>query len=127
VVDGDLHVDHDAGPRHADVGGGRGLGTGDAGGIGRGARGAGHAPTASPRPVAASSAPSPRPRGAPTACGGARARAGRRAVRVKASTALRSTGELQQPVTTAVTERLDQLGPGGVLRPRVTVSQESSR
>lgn len=58
---------------------------------------------------------------------GARARAGRRAVRVKASTALRSTGELQQPVTTAVTERLDQLGPGGVLRPRVTVSQESSR
>lgn len=57
----------------------------------------------------------------------ARAKAGRRSVRVKASTALRSPGELQQPVTAAVTERLDELGLTGVLRPRVTVSGEASR
>lgn len=57
----------------------------------------------------------------------ARVRAGRRSVRVKASTAMRSTAELDQPVTTAVTERLEELGLTGVLRPRVTVSQESSR
>jgi hypothetical protein len=57
----------------------------------------------------------------------ARARARRRSVRVKAKTALRSTGDLQQPVTAAVTERLDQLGLSRVLRPRVTVSGEKSR
>lgn len=54
-------------------------------------------------------------------------KAGRRAVRVKAATAVRSQHELQQPVTTAVSERLDELGLSGVLRPRVTVSGESSR
>lgn len=57
----------------------------------------------------------------------ARVRARRRSVRVKARTALRSTDDLQQPVTAAVTERLDQLGLAGVLRPRVTVSRESAR
>lgn len=57
----------------------------------------------------------------------ARARARRRSVRVKATTALRATEDLQQPVTAVVTERLDQLGLTGVLRPRVTVSPESSR
>ena len=58
---------------------------------------------------------------------GARARVGRRTARVQASTAVRSSGELQEPVTTVVTERLDELGLTGVLRPRVTVSQESAR
>lgn len=57
----------------------------------------------------------------------ARARVGRRSVRIKATTALRSTGDLQQPVTAAVIERLDQLGLARVLKPRVTVSSESSR
>ncbi len=57
----------------------------------------------------------------------ARVKAGRRAVRVKAATALRSPDELKQPVTTAVTGRLEQLGLDGVLRPRVTVTKESSR
>ena len=56
-----------------------------------------------------------------------RVTAGRRTVRVKAVTALRSTGELQQPVTAAVTGRLEQLGLGGVLRPRVSIKKESSR
>lgn len=57
----------------------------------------------------------------------ARAKAGRRTVRVKTATALRSPSDLQQPITTAVNERLDELGLSGVLRPRVTVSRESSR
>ena len=56
----------------------------------------------------------------------ARAKIGRRKVKITATTAVRS-GDLQQPVTAAVTERLDELGLTGVLRPRVTVSQESSR
>lgn len=56
----------------------------------------------------------------------ARAKVGRRKVTVKAVTAVRS-GDLQQPVTTAVTERLDELSLTGVLRPRVTVSQEKTR
>lgn len=56
----------------------------------------------------------------------ARAKAGRRTVRVKASTAVRS-GDLQQPVTAAVTERIEELGLTGVLRPRVTLAQESPR
>lgn len=55
----------------------------------------------------------------------ARVKAGRRAVRVKAVTALRSTGELQEPVSSAVTGRLEQLGLGGVLRPRVSIKKES--
>ena len=68
------------------------------------------------------------PAGRWTRLGGrARARARRRSVRVKATTALRSTDNLQQPVTAAVTERLDQLGLSGVLRPRVTVAGEKSR
>jgi Family of unknown function (DUF6286) len=57
----------------------------------------------------------------------ARAKVGRRSVRVQATTRMRSPGELQQPVATAVTERLDELGLSGVLRPRVTLSQEASR
>jgi hypothetical protein len=56
----------------------------------------------------------------------ARARVGRHKVKVKATTAVRS-GDLQQPVTAGVTERLEELGLSGVLRPRVTVSQESAR
>lgn len=56
----------------------------------------------------------------------ARARVGRRTVKVKATTAVRS-GDLQQPVTTAVTGRLAELGLTGVLRPRVTVSPEKTR
>jgi hypothetical protein len=56
----------------------------------------------------------------------ARAKVGRRTVKVKATTAVRS-GDLQQPVTAGVTERLEELGLSGVLRPRVTVSQESAR
>ncbi|SDY81522.1 hypothetical protein SAMN05660209_03775 [Geodermatophilus africanus] len=54
------------------------------------------------------------------------AKAGRRAVRVTASTALRSTGDLREPVTAAVTERLEQLGLTGVLRPKVSVSRKGS-
>jgi hypothetical protein len=57
----------------------------------------------------------------------ARAKVGRRKVTVKATTAVQSSGELQQPVTAGVTERLEELGLSGVLRPRVTVSQEKSR
>jgi len=56
----------------------------------------------------------------------ARAKVGRRKVKVKATTAVRS-GDLKQPVTAGVTERLEELGLTGVLRPRVTVSQEKSR
>jgi hypothetical protein len=57
----------------------------------------------------------------------ARAKVRRRKVRVKASTAMRSPGGLQQPVAEAVTERLEELGLTGALRPRVTLSQETSR
>jgi hypothetical protein len=57
----------------------------------------------------------------------ARARAGRRAVRVKAKTAMRSPGDLQQRVTAAATDRVEQLGLSGVLRPKVTVSREKAR
>lgn len=57
----------------------------------------------------------------------ARAKVRRRSARVTAATGARSAGELQQPVTAAVTGRLDELGLGGVLRTRVTVTQESSR
>jgi Family of unknown function (DUF6286) len=58
---------------------------------------------------------------------GARAKARRRTVRVKASTGMRDPADLQQPVTDAVTARLEDLGLTGVLRPRVKISQESSR
>ncbi|RBY79021.1 DUF6286 domain-containing protein [Blastococcus sp. TF02A-26] len=57
----------------------------------------------------------------------ARAKAGRRTVRVKTSTTLRSPQALREPVTAAVTDRLQELGLAGVLRPRVTVSRESAR
>lgn len=57
----------------------------------------------------------------------ARARAGRRAVRVKTKTAMRSPGDLQQRVTAAATDRVEQLGLSGVLRPKVTVSREKAR
>ncbi|RBY77598.1 hypothetical protein DQ238_14375 [Geodermatophilus sp. TF02-6] len=57
----------------------------------------------------------------------ARARAGRRAVRVRAATALRSPGDLQQRVSDAVTGQLRELGLADRLRARVTVSQEASR
>jgi hypothetical protein len=45
---------------------------------------------------------------------------------VKAVAAVRS-GSLQQPVTTAVTERLDELTLTGVLRPCVTISTRKTR
>ncbi|WNV75123.1 DUF6286 domain-containing protein [Geodermatophilus sp. DSM 44513] len=48
-------------------------------------------------------------------------RARRRTVRVRAATALRDPGDLQSRVTGAVTERLEELGLSGTLRPRVTV------
>ena len=57
----------------------------------------------------------------------ARAKARRRSVRVTVSTRVRPSDQVQQPATTRVTERLEELGLSGVLRPRVTVSQESSR
>lgn len=57
----------------------------------------------------------------------AEARAGRRSIRVKAATAMRNPGDLQQSVQSAVTDRIDDLGLTGVLRPRVTVTQESAR
>lgn len=57
----------------------------------------------------------------------ARARAGRRAVRVKTKTAMRASGDLQQRVTAAVSDRVEQLGLSGVLQPKVTVSQEKAR
>ena len=57
----------------------------------------------------------------------ARVRAGRRTLRVKASTAVRSPGDLQQSVAGSVDARLEELGLTGVLRPRITLSQESPR
>ena len=56
----------------------------------------------------------------------ARAKVGRRTVKVAATTGVRS-GDVQQPITAGVTERLEELGLSGVLRPRITVSQERSR
>ena len=57
----------------------------------------------------------------------AQVRARRRTVRVQAATALRDPGDLQSQVTQAVTERLDELGLSGTLRPRVTVSRGAGR
>ena len=57
----------------------------------------------------------------------ARVKARRRTVRVKAATALRDPGDLQSQVTQAVTQRLDELGLSGTLRPRVTVSKGAGR
>lgn len=56
----------------------------------------------------------------------ARAKVGRRSVKVAATTAVRS-GDIREPVTAGVTGRLEELGLAGVLRPRITVSQEKSR
>ena len=57
----------------------------------------------------------------------ARVKARRRTVRVRAATALRDPGDLQSRVTEAVTQRLDELGLSGSLRPRVTVSKGAGR
>jgi hypothetical protein len=57
----------------------------------------------------------------------ARVHAGRRKVRVKATTALRSPGDLRPQVTAAVDERLDELGLAGTVRSRVTVSRKGTR
>lgn len=57
----------------------------------------------------------------------ARVKARRRTLSVKASTAVRSPGDLQPSVTAAVSERIEELGLTGVLRPRVTLSQELHR
>lgn len=57
----------------------------------------------------------------------AQVKARRRTVRVRAATALREPGDLQTRVTEAVTERLDELGLAGSLRPRVTVSTGAGR
>jgi hypothetical protein len=54
-------------------------------------------------------------------------RARRRSVRVRAATALRDPADLQAQVTEAVTQRLDELGLAGSLRPRVTVSKGAGR
>lgn len=57
----------------------------------------------------------------------ANATAGRRTVRVKAGTSMRSPGDLQQRVTNAVTERLDELGLTQTLRARVALSRKEAR
>ncbi|SET83970.1 DUF6286 domain-containing protein [Geodermatophilus poikilotrophus] len=57
----------------------------------------------------------------------ARVRARRRTVRVRAATALREPGDLQSRVTEAVSQRLEELGLAGTLRPRVTVSRGAGR
>jgi hypothetical protein len=56
----------------------------------------------------------------------AQARVGRRTAKVKATTFARSRDDVEQPITAGITERLQELGLSGVLRPRVTVSQEKS-
>ncbi len=57
----------------------------------------------------------------------AQVKARRRTVRVRAATALRDPADLQSRVTQAVTERLEELGLAGTLRPRVTVSKGAGR
>ena len=57
----------------------------------------------------------------------AQVRARRRTVRVRAATALRDPGDLQSRVTEAVSQRLEELGLSGTLRPRVTVSKGAGR
>lgn len=56
-----------------------------------------------------------------------RVRAGRRKVRVTAVSGLRDTGDLRQRVTSAVDERLDELGLSGTVRPQVTVTRKGAR
>ena len=57
---------------------------------------------------------------------GAKVKAGRRQVRITATTVLRQPGDLPERVTTAVSERLEELGLGGVVRPRVRVSRKAA-
>jgi hypothetical protein len=57
----------------------------------------------------------------------ARVRARRRSVRVRAVTAMRDPGDLQARVTEAISQRLEELGLSGTLRPRVTVSKGAGR
>lgn len=57
----------------------------------------------------------------------ARVKAGRRKVRIQASTSLREPGDLASRVTAAVGERLEELGLAGVVRPRVRVSRKAAR
>lgn len=57
----------------------------------------------------------------------ANVRAGKRKVRVKALTGLREPGDLQQRVTAAVDERLEELGLAGAVRSQVTVSGKGNR
>ncbi len=57
----------------------------------------------------------------------ARVRARRRTVRVRAVTSLREPGDLQQRVSTAVDERLAELGMGGRIRSRITIARTASR
>jgi hypothetical protein len=58
---------------------------------------------------------------------GATATARRRSVRVDARTLVRSDRDLPDKVTAAVSQRLDELGLGGTLRPRVKLSRQESR
>jgi hypothetical protein len=55
------------------------------------------------------------------------ASARRRTVRVDAQTSMRSQSSLQEQVTTVVRERLDTLGLGDQLRPRVHVVSKGAR
>lgn len=57
----------------------------------------------------------------------ARVKAGRRRVKVTAATALRSPGGLQQQVSDAVDQHLEELGLAGTLRSRVTLSRRGAR
>ena len=58
---------------------------------------------------------------------GARVKAGRRKVRVKATTPLRDPGDLQQRINAAVTERLGELELTDRVRPRVSLSSKGTR
>ncbi|SDQ85547.1 DUF6286 domain-containing protein [Quadrisphaera sp. DSM 44207] len=55
------------------------------------------------------------------------ARVSRRKAVVRARTALRSEGDLQQRVTANVAQRLEELGLSGTLRPQVSLTREESR
>jgi hypothetical protein len=56
----------------------------------------------------------------------ARAKARRRSVRLHAATTLRQPGDLPTRVHQAVTARLNELGLGGTLRPRITLTRPRS-
>lgn len=56
----------------------------------------------------------------------ARVKARRRRVRIRAATTLRQPGDLTTRVHQAVTARLNELGLGGTLRPRVTLTRPRS-